>query len=87
MKLAGNLLTGAQEVSATAGTMKELNPATNVETEPLFAFGGIEEVTRARSRRRASGAGQAHEKRSTAARKSADYGSLCGDWPRARQVR
>ena len=47
MKLNGNLLIGAQEVPATAGTMKALNPATNVEIEPLFAFGGIEEVDRA----------------------------------------
>src|SRR5580700_2410904 len=47
MKLNGNLLIGAQEVSATAGTMKALNPATNVDIEPLFAFGGVEEVDRA----------------------------------------
>ena len=63
MKLNGNLLIGAQEVSDTAGTMKALNPATNVEIEPLFAFGGIEEVIRAGYRRRASGAAQTHEKR------------------------
>src|ERR1700730_1498494 len=47
MKLNGNLLIGAQEVSDTAGTMKALNPATNVEIEPLFAFGGVEAVDRA----------------------------------------
>ena len=47
MKLNGNLLIGAQEVSATTGTMKALNPAANVEIEPLFAFGGSEEVDRA----------------------------------------
>lgn len=47
MKLTGNLLIGAQEVSATAGSMKALNPVMNVEIEPHFAFGGIEEVDRA----------------------------------------
>jgi hypothetical protein len=76
MKLTGNLLTDAQKVSATTGTLKALNPATNVEIEPLFACGGIEEINRAGSRRRASGAGQTHEKRSTAVRESLDYGSL-----------
>jgi NADP-dependent aldehyde dehydrogenase len=47
MKLTGNLLIGAQEVAATAGSMKALNPATNAEIEPLFAFGGIDDVDRA----------------------------------------
>jgi alpha-ketoglutaric semialdehyde dehydrogenase len=47
MKLTGNLLTGAQEVSATTGTFKALNPATNVEIEPSFALGGVAEVDRA----------------------------------------
>jgi NADP-dependent aldehyde dehydrogenase len=47
MKLTGNLLIGAQEVSATAGTMKALNPATNAEVEPSFAFGGSAHVDRA----------------------------------------
>ncbi|CAB3768953.1 aldehyde dehydrogenase (NADP(+)) [Paraburkholderia humisilvae] len=47
MKLTGNLFIGAQEVSATAGTMKALNPATNAEIEPSFAFGGPAEVDRA----------------------------------------
>lgn len=47
MKLTGNLLIGAQEVSATAGTMKALNPATNTEIEPTFAFGGRAQVERA----------------------------------------
>ncbi|MBV6754538.1 aldehyde dehydrogenase (NADP(+)) [Pseudomonas chlororaphis] len=47
MKLTGNLLIGAQEVSATAGTMKALNPATNTEIEPSFAFGGVAQVERA----------------------------------------
>lgn len=47
MKLTGNLLIGAQEVSATAGTMKALNPATNAEIEPSFAFGSSVHVDRA----------------------------------------
>ena len=47
MQLTGNLLIGAQEVPATAGTMKALNPATNTEIEPPFAFGGAAEVDRA----------------------------------------
>jgi NADP-dependent aldehyde dehydrogenase len=44
MKLNGNLLIGAKEVTASAGTMKALNPATNTEIEPPFAFGGTAEV-------------------------------------------
>lgn len=47
MKLTGHLLIGAQEVSATAGTMKALNPATNLEIEPSFALGGPADVDRA----------------------------------------
>jgi 2,5-dioxopentanoate dehydrogenase len=47
VKLNGNLLIGAQEVSGTAGTMKALNPATNDEIEPLFTLGGIADVDRA----------------------------------------
>ena len=47
MTLTGNLLIGAQEVPASAGTMKALNPATNAEIEPSFAFGGVAEVDRA----------------------------------------
>ncbi|WP_321964979.1 aldehyde dehydrogenase (NADP(+)) [Paraburkholderia sp. J7] len=47
MKLTGNLLIGAQEVSGTAGRMMALNPVMNVEIEPLFTFGGIEQVDRA----------------------------------------
>ncbi|MEM5387727.1 aldehyde dehydrogenase (NADP(+)) [Paraburkholderia phymatum] len=47
MKLTGNLLIGAHEVAGTSGSMKALNPALNVEIEPTFAFGGIEEVDRA----------------------------------------
>lgn len=47
MTLTGNLLIGAQEAAATAGTMKALNPATNAEIEPPFAFGGATEVDRA----------------------------------------
>jgi alpha-ketoglutaric semialdehyde dehydrogenase len=47
MTLTGNLFIGAQEVSATAGTMKALNPATNEEIEPSFAFGAAAQVDRA----------------------------------------
>jgi alpha-ketoglutaric semialdehyde dehydrogenase len=47
MNLTGNLLIGAQEVPASAGSMKALNPATNQEIEPSFAFGGRAEVDRA----------------------------------------
>lgn len=47
MNLTGNLLIGAREVSDTAGRMKALNPATNAEIEPSFAFGGIDEVAHA----------------------------------------
>ncbi len=47
MNLTGQLLIGARKVAATAGTMRALNPATNLELEPDFAFGGIYEVDRA----------------------------------------
>ncbi|GJH03587.1 aldehyde dehydrogenase (NADP(+)) [Paraburkholderia terrae] len=47
MTLTGNLFIGAQEVPASAGSMKALNPATNAEIEPPFAFGGRAEVDRA----------------------------------------
>lgn len=47
MKLTGHLLIGAEEVAASAGSMKALNPATNSEIEPPFALGGIAEVDRA----------------------------------------
>jgi NADP-dependent aldehyde dehydrogenase len=47
MKLNGNLLIGAQEMAATAGSMKAFNPATGVEIEPSFALGGTGEVDRA----------------------------------------
>jgi NADP-dependent aldehyde dehydrogenase len=47
MKLTGNLLIGAHDISATAGTMNALNPATNAEIEPAFAFGTAAEVDRA----------------------------------------
>ncbi|QCP53118.1 aldehyde dehydrogenase (NADP(+)) [Trinickia violacea] len=47
MNLTGNLLIGAQDMRATAGTMQALNPATNLYFAPDFAFGGIEEVDRA----------------------------------------
>jgi alpha-ketoglutaric semialdehyde dehydrogenase len=44
MKLTGNLMIGANEVPASEGTMKALNPATNQLIEPDFAFGGVAEV-------------------------------------------
>ncbi|MGY2490466.1 aldehyde dehydrogenase (NADP(+)) [Cupriavidus sp. CP313] len=47
MKLTGNLLIGAQEVGAKAGSIQALNPATNLAIAPDFAFGGIDEVERA----------------------------------------
>ena len=49
MELTGNLLIGATEVAASAstGTMKALNPASNAEIEPAFALGGVTEVERA----------------------------------------
>ncbi|MFE2541878.1 aldehyde dehydrogenase (NADP(+)) [Actinacidiphila glaucinigra] len=47
MTLTGELLIGAAEVPATAGTMKALNPATGDLMEPEFAFGGPQEVDRA----------------------------------------
>ncbi|MFD7406006.1 aldehyde dehydrogenase (NADP(+)) [Streptomyces sp. NPDC059866] len=47
MTLTGELLIGAAEVAATAGTMKALDPATGELLEPEFAFGGAAEVDRA----------------------------------------
>ncbi|MEW1773550.1 aldehyde dehydrogenase (NADP(+)) [Streptomyces sp. NPDC086777] len=47
MTLTGELLIGAARVSATAGTMKALDPATGGLIEPEFAFGGLAEVDRA----------------------------------------
>ena len=47
MKLTGNLLIGAQEVAGTSGSMNALNPTSNVEIEPPFAFGGVEDVDHA----------------------------------------
>lgn len=47
MTLTGNLLIGSQEVAGSAGSMKALDPATNLEIEPAFAFGGAAEVDRA----------------------------------------
>lgn len=47
MELTGHMLIGAEDVAATAGSMKALNPATNQEIEPAFAFGGTAEVDRA----------------------------------------
>ncbi|MFE9608152.1 aldehyde dehydrogenase (NADP(+)) [Streptomyces sp. NPDC006012] len=47
MTLTGELLIGAAEVAATAGTMKALDPATGQFVEPEFAYGGAAEVDRA----------------------------------------
>lgn len=47
MSLTGHLLIGAADVSATEGTMKALNPATNTQIEPEFAFGGAAQVDQA----------------------------------------
>ncbi|MFJ8153696.1 aldehyde dehydrogenase (NADP(+)) [Streptomyces sp. NPDC094468] len=47
MTLTGELLIGAARVSATAGTMKALDPATGGLIEPEFAFGGVAEADRA----------------------------------------
>ena len=47
MTLTGNLFIGAQEVPASAGSMKALNPATNDEIEPPFAFGDEHDLARA----------------------------------------
>jgi 2,5-dioxopentanoate dehydrogenase len=47
MKLTGNLLIGVREALATRGTLMALNPATNANTDPEFALGGVEEVNSA----------------------------------------
>ncbi|MEU1591814.1 aldehyde dehydrogenase (NADP(+)) [Streptomyces sp. NPDC005708] len=47
MTLTGDLLIGAAQVPATAGTMKAFNPATGEYLEPEFTFGGVAEVDRA----------------------------------------
>lgn len=47
MNLTGHLLIGASDVAATAGTMKALDPRTNLEIDPPFAFGTEAEVDRA----------------------------------------
>lgn len=47
MNLTGHLLIGAADVSATEGTMKALNPATNQLLEPEFALGGAAQVDQA----------------------------------------
>ena len=51
MTLTGSLFIGAQEVPASAGSMKALNPATNAEIEPPFAFGGRGSGSRSAPRR------------------------------------
>jgi hypothetical protein len=67
MKLTSKLLAGSQDVSAMAGAMKVLEIAFRVEIEPLVVPGEIEELIRARTRTRASGAVPTRDKRSTAA--------------------
>ena len=47
MTINGNLLIGASEVPATAGTMKALDPRTNQEVDPPFALGTEAEADRA----------------------------------------
>lgn len=47
MALTGHLFIGAADVAATAGTMRALDPRTNQEVEPPFAFGTEAEVDRA----------------------------------------
>jgi len=47
MRLTGHLFIGAADVAATAGTMRALDPRTNQEVEPPFAFGTGAEVDRA----------------------------------------
>jgi NADP-dependent aldehyde dehydrogenase len=44
MILTGNLMIGANEIPASEGMMKALNPATNQFIEPDFAFGGLADV-------------------------------------------
>jgi len=45
--LTGNLLIGASELAATQGTMRAFDPAAGAEIDPVFAFGGVDEVDRA----------------------------------------
>ena len=47
MKLTGALIIGANDVPATEGTMKALNPATHQLIEPAFALGGADQVHQA----------------------------------------
>lgn len=47
MKLTGNLIIGANDVAATEGTMKALNPAINQLIEPEFALGDAVQVHQA----------------------------------------
>jgi len=44
MKLTGHLIIGALDVGPTAGTMRALDPRTNAEIEPPFAFGAEAEA-------------------------------------------
>ncbi len=47
MYLTGQLIIGANDVAATAGTMKALNPATQEWIEPDFALGDAAHVHQA----------------------------------------
>jgi alpha-ketoglutaric semialdehyde dehydrogenase len=47
VRLTGDMFIGAAEVPATAGTMRALDPRSNQEVEPPFAFGAEAEVERA----------------------------------------
>ena len=47
MYLTGQLIIGANDVAATAGTMKALNPATHEWIEPDFALGDAAHVHQA----------------------------------------
>jgi NADP-dependent aldehyde dehydrogenase len=47
MEMTGNLILGASDVAASAGTMKALDPRTGQEVAPAFAFGTAAEVDRA----------------------------------------
>lgn len=47
MKLTGHLIIGEADVGPTAGTMHALDPRTDAQIEPPFAFGGEAEVERA----------------------------------------
>jgi NADP-dependent aldehyde dehydrogenase len=47
MKLSGHLIIGAADAGASAGTMRALDPRTDTDIEPPFAFGTAAEADRA----------------------------------------